>query len=86
MLVNIILSRILCMRVQYTFCKGQYSQIFVHILDSICCLQHTWKEGYMVMTACVLYLIFGFVLFLLLLFFPPPLPKNKSLGPATTYS
>jgi hypothetical protein len=32
----------------------------------------------MVMTACVLYLIFGFVLFLLLLF--PPSPKIKVLA------
>ena len=46
-------------------------------LDSICCLQHTWKEGYGNDCLCFVFNFF-------LNYYPCPLPQ--SLGPATTYS
>ena len=49
-------------------------------LDSICCLQHTWKEGYG--NDCLCFVFF----FYFLLLYPPIPPKRNSLGPATTYS
>ena len=47
-------------------------------LDSICCLQHTWKKGYGNDCLCFVFIFFFNY------YYPPP-PK-KSLGPATTYS
>ena len=50
-------------------------------LDSICCLQHTWKEGYGI-NDC---LCFVFIYFIIIIS-PHPHPKKISIGPVTTYS